>query len=474
MLGRRRPGGKTPPGRAQLARPLDATRAAVSCRLMKRHACLLLLASALAGPPPAMAAPAGAGTAPAAAPAVDRPALQAQLARVEAELRDDILPFWLQHARDRRRGGFHGEIANDLTIREDAPRGALLTARILWTFSAAGRAGGDPACLEMARWAYDDLLARFWDGRHGGLFWLVSADGKPLDANKEIYGQAFGIYALAEYYRATGERAALERAITLYRAIEQHARDRRHGGYRERFSRDWRPLPVRPHNPMGASAAKSQNTHLHVMEAYANLLRVWPDPELRRNLRDLVEVMLTRLVDPANHHLRLFLDEDWAPRSDGISYGHDIEFSWLLPEAADLLGDPDLAARARATALQIARVTLNEGIDADGGVFSEAGPRGLTDATKEWWPQAEAAVGFLNAYQLSGDPAFLRAALRSWDFIAARLVDHEHGEWFRAVERDGTVRRQLAKVSFWKCPYHNGRACLETIERLRAVLRASP
>jgi cellobiose epimerase len=447
---------------------------------MKRHAGMLLLvpvfAAATVAAPDTPGRPASAGVAPPPAPvsAVDRAALEARLAGVEAELRGNILPFWLQHARDRRRGGFHGEIAGDLTIRDNAPRGALLTARILWTFSAAGRAGGDPACREMARWAYDDLLARFWDERDGGLFWSVTADGQPLNAGKEIYGQAFGIYALAEYHRATGERAALDRAIALYRCVEQHARDRRHGGYRERFSRDWRPVDVRPRNPMGASAAKSQNTHLHLMEAYANLLRVWPDPELRRNLRDLVEVMLARLVDPANHHLRLFLDEDWTPRSDGISFGHDIEFSWLLPEAAGVLGEPALIARTRAEALAIARATLREGVDADGGVFAEAGPRGLTDATKEWWPQAEAAVGFLNAYQLSGDPAFLQAAQRSWDFIGARLVDREHGEWFRAVERDGTVRRPSAKVSFWKCPYHNGRACLETIERLRALLQVPP
>jgi mannobiose 2-epimerase len=197
---------------------------------------------------------------------------------------------------------------------------------------------------------------------------------------------------------------------------------------------------------------------------------VWPDPELRRNLRDLVAVMLTRIINPANHHLWLFLDADWTPRSDRISFGHDIEASRLLPETAEALDEPALIAQTRAVALQMAQATLAEGVDADGGLLSEADPRGLTNTNKEWWQQAEALTGFLNAYQMSGDPRFLQASLRSWDFIAAHVIDRTHGEWYRLLARDGTVLSS-DKISLWKCPYHDGRACMEMIDRLRALSR---
>lgn len=397
------------------------------------------------------------------------PALPALAARVETELRANILPFWLQHARDRERGGFHGEISNDLVVNQDAPRGALLTSRVLWAFSAAYRRYRDPAYLDMARWAYVDLTQRFWDDEFSGLYWSITADGKPLDTRKQIYGQVFGIYALAEFHRATGEAEALASARAIYRTIEQRARDHEHGGYFEAFDREWRRIDRAGRGVMGPNAGKSQNTHLHIMEAYTNLLRVWPDAELRRDLAQLVEVMLTKVLDPASHHLHLFLEDDWTPVSDGISYGHDIEFSWLLVETADVLGDTELIARVKPIAVAVARATDAEGVDPDGGVLNEADPRGVTDPAKDWWPQAEAVVGFTNAYQLSGDASFLRAAERSWKFIDAHLIDHERGEWFWGVSRDGKDLAARPKVSLWKCPYHNSRACLEFIERLHAI-----
>jgi mannobiose 2-epimerase len=394
-------------------------------------------------------------------------------ARIEAELRKDILPFWLEHTRDTKRGGFFGEISNDLAIKPDATRGALLTSRILWTFSAAYRRYHDAAYLEMARWAAKDLRERFTDKEHGGLFWSTTADGAPLDTHKQIYGQVFGIYALSEFYRATGDEAALDQARAIYRAVEEHARDREHGGYFEACSRDWKRLGTAERSVMGVSADKSQNTHLHVMEAYANLLRAWPDPGLRRDLTDLVEVMLSQILDPATHHLRLFQNADWTPRSDTISFGHDIEASWLLCEAAEVLDDAKLTARIKPVALEIAHAVLKQGVDADGGVLYEADPHGISDGHKEWWPQAEAVVGFLNAYQLSGEQPMLDAAFRSWDFIDAHLIDHKNGEWFNSVSRDDHVLMRLAKVSLWKCPYHNSRACFEAIDRLGALLGES-
>lgn len=388
--------------------------------------------------------------------------------RIETELRQNILPFWIQHTIDRERGGFYGEISHDLVVDRDAERGALLTSRILWTYSSAYRRFGQGDYLEMARWAYADLIKRFWDRENGGLFWSASADGKPLRTRKQVYGQAFGIYALSEYYRATSEQAALERAIEIYRALEKHCRDRRHGGYFEAYTKAWVLEEDVRLSEVDLNEPKSQNTNLHVMEAYTNLLRAWPDSELQRSQKDLVEVMITRILDSSTFHLGLFFDEAWRPRTDRISFGHDIEAAWLLHEAATVLGDPALLTRIREIALQIARATYEQGLDADGALLYEADSRGLTNTTKEWWPQAEAAVGFFDAYQINGDERYRSAALRLWDFIEQYLVDRERGEWFRSVTREGQVETVHAKVSFWKCPYHNGRACMELLERLEA------
>jgi mannobiose 2-epimerase len=208
------------------------------------------------------------------------------------------------------------------------------------------------------------------------------------------------------------------------------------------------------------------------MEAYTNLLRAWPQPEIREAHRELLTVMLERILNPSTHHLTLFMTETWSPTTDEISFGHDIEASWLLTEAAEVLGDPALLKRVKVIALAVARATLAEGVDSDGSLLYEANPRGITKADREWWPQAEAVVGFFNAYQLSGDETYRKAAFKVWDYIDTHLVDKKHGEWFRAVSRQGAVSRQ-PKVSLWKCPYHNGRSCLEFVRRIEEMLPAA-
>jgi mannobiose 2-epimerase len=399
----------------------------------------------------------------------DQSVLHDYARRIEAELRENILPFWMQHAVDRERGGFYGEIANDLRVNRDALRGALLTSRILWTFSAAYRRYRDPAYRDMADWAYEDLLARFWDDTYSGLYWAIDADRRPVDTRKQIYGQAFGIYSLSEYRLATGSEPALERAVALFGDIEANSYDPQHGGYLEAFDRKWTLEQDMRLSEVDMNEAKSMNTHLHVLEAYANLMRAWTNLELARKLRDLLQVIVEQIVDPATNHTRLFFDRRWNVKSDRISYGHDIEASWLLVDAAKTLHDDALLDATQALAVRIARATLSEALDEDGGLLYEAGPGGVTDSRKEWWPQAEAAVGALNAYQLTAEPLFLEAALRTWDFIAAHLVDHEHGGWFRSVSREGEVDRQEPKVSFWKGPYHSARACMEAVDRLDSL-----
>lgn len=387
-------------------------------------------------------------------------------ADAERELRENILPFWLEHARDRARGGFVGRIGPDMRVDAAAPRGVLLTSRILWTFSAAEARFRRREYREMADWALEDLMRRGWDPVHGGLFWTVSAGGEPVDGMKHIYGQAFGMYGLSEYYRATRHRPALDRAIEIYRLLESRARDRKNGGYIEAFTRDWRRDDPSGQRTMGGHGPKSQNAHLHMLEAYANLYRAWPDEGLRRDLVALLELILDRIIDPKTHHLGLFFRDDWTKVSTEISFGHDIELSWLMVEAAQAIGDPALLKRVEGEALAIATAALKQGLDTDGAMFNEAGPNGLTNSNKDWWLQAEAVVGFLNAYQLSGDPAFLTASRRTWDFIQAKVVDRVHGDWYEAVSRDGRALER-PKLSVWKCPYHNGRACLEIVERAK-------
>jgi mannobiose 2-epimerase len=398
--------------------------------------------------------------------------LTALAAGEENELKGDILPFWMKYTRNAGNGGFYGLIKVDMTIKADAPRGALLTSRILWTFSAAYRKYHDPAYLEMAQWAYHDLVDHFLDPESGGLFWTITATGKPLNVEKQIYGQVFGIYAFVEYYRATGDKAALNQALAIYHLVEDHARDHKYGGYFDSLGRAWNKVAAGEHNLLGP-APKSQNSHIHILEAYTELLRVWPDAGLKANQRELIEMTLQHIINPENHHLILFMKEDWTPISDDVSYGHDIELSWLIVEAAAVVGDPDLIARVKPVSLAIAHATLAEGVDADGGVINEGGPHGYTNTSKDWWPQAEAVVGFLNAYQLSGDPVYLNASRHSWEFIQARFLDHVHGDWIESVERDGTPI-PLPKVSLWKCPYHTGRSSMEVIERVHELLAGSP
>jgi len=387
----------------------------------------------------------------------------------ERELREDILPFWAGHAVDREHGGFVGAVAVDGRPDPEASKGGVLNARILWTYSAALRRWPEPLYREMADRAFEYLLAYFWDAEHSGLFWELDALGAVVEGRKQTYGQAFGIYALAEYSRATGNAEALDRAIRLFEDIEAYAVNPISGGYWEARGRDWYPIEEIRLSARDMNAPFSMNTHIHVMEAYSTLSLVWDDPRPRARLRAVLEILLDRFVDPESGHLILFCDENWRSLSRGISYGHDIETSWLLCEAAELVGDPVLIELADAVALRMAGAVLAEGYDAErGGVYNDC-LDGHLNTDKDWWPQAEGVVGFLNAYRLSGSDEFAGAALRTWDFINACVIDHAAGEWFSRVSRAGVAEPGLPKADFWKCPYHNTRAMLETMDRVGGV-----
>jgi mannobiose 2-epimerase len=389
-------------------------------------------------------------------------------ARVRGELLDDILPFWRTRTVDERRGGFIGQMSNDLHVLEDASKGLILNARILWTFAAAYDYTRDEQDRTLARRAYEYLTSRFLDKEHGGYFWELDPDGAVLDDKKKIYGQAFCIYALAEYYRVFNEPAALAQATDIFKLIETHARDHVHGGYLEVMSPDWRPCADMRLSDKDMDVAKSMNNHLHILEAYTGLLHASPDPAVANRLRDLIDLFQRRILNAEQTHLQHFFDEAWTPQSDSYTFGHDIEASWLLCEAAEMLKDAQLETEVRDVAVRMARAVLDEGLDADGGLLYEARGGQIMNPNKEWWPQAEAVVGFYNAWQLTGDSAFREAAVRCWRFIEDRVVDHEHGEWFWCVRPDGTPDPAQPKVSQWKCPYHNSRCCLEIIRRAKS------
>lgn len=387
-------------------------------------------------------------------------------AQAEQELKRNILPFWLAHAPEPSGPGFVPELSESLRIQKEQDRGALLTSRILWTFSESYRRYPDPSYLAMAQRAFRDL-ARFEDRELGGYVWSLRPDGSLAEGRKQMYGHAFAIYGLSVYYRATGESAALERAKVVYRLIEAHSRDRVNGGYLEAFTRDWKRPPGLALSLIGPEFPKSQNTHLHLMEAYASLLRVWPDPGLREDLKALVALMLDRILSKDQRHLGLYFDAEWQVQSDEASFGHDIEAAWLLTEAAEEVGDSALKARVEQVALKLADATLSEGLSPEGGIYNLGTPKGLKDARKEWWAQAEAVVGFFNAYQLSGDSRYREAALKIWHYIGRHVVDTKGGEWFWMLDAGDRPVPGYAKIGFWKCPYHNGRACMELAARCR-------
>jgi len=394
--------------------------------------------------------------------------------RIEAELRGNILPFWIEHTRDEAHGGFYGALSNDLVINNDAPRSAVLTARILWTYSTAYRLYHDERYLAMARRAYDYLTQKFWDHDYGGVYWTLDQHGCPTNDRKHVYAQAFAIYGLAEFQRATGDPQSLALAQRLFDLIEMHSFDPIYGGNVECRARAWGPLDdMRLSAKEPSDVCKSMNTLLHLMEAYTNLLRVWPDEELKAKQRGLIEIFLKHVIDPQTQHFKLFFDDTWRSLDDRLSPGHDIEGSWLIVEAAEVQGDEDLLTRTRTVAVQMAEAVAAY-LDDDGAIIFEATSRGIENYEKHWWVQAEGVVGFTNAYQLSDRADFAQQADRLWSLIETRFVDRTYGDWVKVLDRNGAPLPQFYKAGPWECPYHHARACFEMLDRLPKFLRSAP
>ena len=388
---------------------------------------------------------------------------------MKREMRDvltqNILRFWLDRMTDRENGGFYGRIDNSGVLHPEAEKGAILNARILWSFSAAYRVLGDPEYLEAATRAKDYFIKHFIDQEYGGVYWSVDYLGRPLDTKKQFYAIGFAIYGMSEYARATGDREALDYALQLFDCIEEHAFDHEHNGYIEACTREWGEIADMRLSELDANFPKSQNTHLHIIEPYANLYRCLKVPKVEAALRNIIGIFTDRILNPETHHLDLFFEMDWTRGAGHLeSYGHDIECSWLMHEAALVLGDKEVLAKVEPIVREVAKAS-EKGLRPDGSMIHEANlDTGHVDDDLHWWVQAENVVGWFNLYRYFGDETALERAGRCWDYIKSQLIDYEHGEWYWSRHADGTLNTVDDKAGFWKCPYHNSRMCLEILE----------
>ena len=382
-------------------------------------------------------------------------------------LTGNILPFWINNMVDRENGGFYGRIDGHGNLHAEAEKGGILNGRILWTFSAAYRVLGKPEYLEMATRAKDYIIAHFIDHEYGGTYWSLDCKGNPKDTKKQFYAIGFMIYGLSEYVRATGDKEALDYAIQLFECIEEHSLDVIYNGYIEACTREWSEIADMRLSDLDANYPKSQNTHLHIIEPYANLYRVWKDERLEKALRNMINIFTDKILNPETNHLDLFFEKDWTRGAGHLeSYGHDIECSWLMHEAALVLGDAEVLKKVEEIVPLVAKAS-EKGLNPDGSMIHEANlDTGHVDDDLHWWVQAEAVVGFYNIYQHFGDESALDKSLQCWQYIKDNLIDYEGGEWYWSRRPDGTLNLDDDKAGFWKCPYHNGRMCLEIIERI--------
>ena len=409
-------------------------------------------------------------------------------------LEQNILRFWIRRMPDEENGGFLGRIDGQGVAHPEAEKGAILNARILWAFSASYRVLKKPEYLEMATRAKRYLIDRFFDQEYGGVYWSLDSTGQPKDTKKQFYAIGFAIYGLTEYARATGDPEALDYALELFDCIEEHAFDPVNNGYIEACTREWGEIADMRLSELDANYPKSQNTHLHIIEPYTNLYRCLKEmreaslcnyvpsigavlpvevtvpretfDRVGAALRNLIGIFTNRILNPETHHLDLFFGMDWTRGAGRLeSYGHDIECSWLMHEAALVLGDPQVLSRVEDVVKMVAKAS-EKGLNADGSMVHEANlDTGYVDTERHWWVQAETVVGFINIYQYFGDEEALQKALRCWQYIKDHLIDRQGGEWWWSCDPDGNVNHRDDKAGFWKCPYHNSRMCVELLER---------
>ncbi len=373
-----------------------------------------------------------------------------------------ILGYWANTVFDKANVRFYPKVDHTDTPHPYAVSGSVMYARILWAFSAGYGHTGTPRYLQLAAIAFQYIRQHLVDPQYGGVYWSVQPDGSPADSRKQLYAIAFTIYGLAEYHKVNGDGTALALAQTLYQTAEKYSFDTRYGGYIEALGRDWTPTEELKLSAKDDNEKKTLNTHLHLLEAYTNLYAIWPDEKLKQRITALLALFEKHFVNQ-HGHLTLFFDEHWEARSTLRSFGHEIEASWLLCEAARAINHGELGDNIRTLSLRLAAASA-KWIDKSGALLYEFHATTNTlAAEKHWWVQAEALVGFCHAGLLSGDDKYLATASRVWQYTKERLIDHKKGEWYWGRDSNGQVMAHEDKAGFWKCPYHNSRCCLQLI-----------
>lgn len=385
----------------------------------------------------------------------------------QEHLEKNIIPFWNRMV-DNENGGFYGYADPDGNPDKNSIKGCILNSRILWFYSAAYQLLEKQGLLEKADYAYAFLSEHFYDSRYGGAFWSVKADGTPEDTTKHTYNQAFAIYALSVYYQASRKKEALNLAYSLYHVIESSCRDAE--GYFEAFSRDFSPVSNEKLSENGVMAERTMNTLLHVLEAYTELYRADQFYAIGDSIRDILRIFKFKVYDSDKEICRVFFDKSYHSLIELESYGHDIEASWLIDRACQVLEDKAYYAEMLPVIEQLADGALKNGMDTENQAMNNECENGTVNAKKVWWVQAEAVTGFYNAYQNQPDRTeYLKVSENVWDYIQKYIIDPKTGEWIEDISPDNTVKSGQALAHPWKCPYHNGRMCIEMVRRLSAV-----
>lgn len=380
---------------------------------------------------------------------------------VREHLEKDIIPFWMS-LRDDEYGGYIGFMDFDGTIDRKAVKGCILHARILWFFSNAYLVLGDKRLLDEANHAYDFIVEHCIDREYGGVFWSVNYDGSIADGMKHTYNQAFNVYALASYYEASKNEDALKLAFDIQKIIEQKCTDE--NGYLEAYKRDFMPEDNDKLSENGVMAERTMNTLLHVMEAYTELYRVSHDEKTADKLRVILDIIRNKIYNPKLCRQEVFFDINYNSLIDLHSYGHDIETSWLLDRTCEILDDRKYTANMRVISSALVKKVYEKAYS-NHSLLNEC-ESGVNNTLRIWWVQAEAVVGFMNAYEMELDhKEYVGAARDIWEFIKEKMIEPNSHEWYSQLFEDGTPDASRPMVEPWKCPYHNGRMCLEIIKR---------
>lgn len=391
---------------------------------------------------------------------------------------ENILKFWEKYTIDEDNGGFIGEIDSQLVKNPKADKGVILNARITWAFSAGYIYTKKKEYLNIASRAYNYLLEKFYNHENDGVYFMIDYKGNPTVTRNQVIAVAFVTYAFSEYYRATKDKEVLEYTLKLFNSLETYALDKEYNGYFDAFSEDWEKLDDMRMYEGDKDAKKTMNANFHIMVAYANIYRSYKENDkendkIKNALKNLIEVLLDNVIDEKRGSCNLFFDEEWNVIKSDDNYGLDIEASWLIWDAAQVLGDKKIIDKVKPLVIKIVEHCLKYGYDYnDGGMMNEGNDKeGAVNTYKSWWVQAESVIAFFNAYQITNESKYLANSLLTWGFIKKYMIDYKYGEWYGTVSKDDhEPNMNESKIGPWKCPYHNSRMGLQIAERINSII----